>query len=135
MSSRKPPDLRNFPEKLQVSFGPYKAVAYHQLGRTDADTFDVLVDLGLNEYPWRPIRLDGVSCAERNTDEGRRAAEFVRNLIPDGTPVRVTSKPDPKTFGRYVGKVEFLDATTGEPVDLGDRLVAAGFGVRDAARS
>lgn len=126
--ARKPEAFDNFPDALRVPFGPYMAVVRHVPGRTDGDTFDVTVDAGLNEYPYRVLRLKDVKCEERNTPAGKAAAAFLQALIPNGTPVRVTSKPDPETFGRYVATVEFL--FNGVVEDVGGIMVASGHAVR-----
>lgn len=87
----------------------------------DADTIDVLLDLGLGIFIKERIRIYGIDAPERFTDEGKAATQFVHDLIElHGTSVQVeTSKDSKGKYGRYIGIVEWIDAGVG----LGTALV------------
>ena len=127
---RKPVEFEAFPAELaaRAGFGPYRGVVKHIV---DGDTLDVMLDVGLNRYPYVTLRLRGVDAPEINRAAtrvaGQAARDFVATLAPLGTPCVVTTEPDAQTFGRYVATVTLADGT-----DLGDALVAAGHAVRTA---
>lgn len=120
---RKPIEFAGYPRALAAltPFGPYRAVIAHIV---DADTFDVFVDLGFNDYPYRTVRLRGVNCPELNTNEGKAARTYVQGLMPVGTPCLLVTHKDAQTFGRYVADV-ILEQETGV-LDLAEALVRAG---------
>ncbi len=124
--ARKPVHLRNFPAALRCPYGPYMAVVEHIV---DGDTFDVLADAGFNMYPYRTCRLVGVDTPETNRAASRvaglAAKAYLEQIMPVGAPVRLHSRPDPDSFGRYLVQVELLDGT-----DVGESLVVAGHAVR-----
>lgn len=73
----------------------------------DGDTFEALVDLGFGIEQKFKIRLDGVDTPEVNTDEGKMAKEFVRQLI-EGKQVMLIDGGNEK-FGRALAKVKLAD--------------------------
>lgn len=124
MGSRVPVEFKNWPPDLDVVFGPFRAVVRHHV---DADTADYLVDLGMNRYDYRPVRLLSVDCPEINRTESREAGfaalAYVRSVMPIGCRVRLHTRPDPDSFGRYLARVELAN---GE--DLASLIIAAGHG-------
>lgn len=127
--SRVPVEFKHWPPSLSVAFGPYRAVVRHHV---DGDTFDALVDFGFNEYRYCPIRVLGVDTPETNRAETREAGLaalfYVREVMPVGTRVRLHTRPDPDSFGRYLARVE-LD----ERGDIAEMIIAAGHGTRRPA--
>jgi endonuclease YncB( thermonuclease family) len=95
---RRPQEFANFPEELLTflqenkrtdapRYGPYIAVIKHHV---DGDTLDIYCDAGLNEYPYKIVRLEGIDTAERfsgdRRDEGYAAWQYLQQLAPVGTP-------------------------------------------------
>lgn len=81
---------------------------------TDGDTFDVLIDLGFNNYAYETIRLHDVDTPEifrpKSEDErdlGLKAKYRVTELIFD-KPLLIRSFRDKETFGRFVADVYVL---------------------------
>ncbi len=117
---RKPQDLATFPTELWSflekykrdvgpRFGPYACVIKHHV---DGDTVDIYCDSGLNEYPYKIVRLTGYDAPEMNTrdaDEkarGHAALAYLQALAPVGTPcVFYDNAKDAETFGRYIGRL------------------------------
>jgi len=94
----------------------------------DADTFDLMIDVGLSTHVRERVRLNRVNAWETRGPErpkGLRAARFVRKLMPKGRSVRITttklkSGMEMKgKYGRYV-----VDVTLKDGRDLSDLLVA-----------
>jgi endonuclease YncB( thermonuclease family) len=114
--ARKPKEFHNHPLKLDDTFPEYRAVVQHIV---DGDTFDVFIDLGLNQYAYETIRLAYVDTPEifRPDDEAEKQAGFaakarVEELIL-GKPVKLITYKDRASFGRYVAEVFY-------PVGEGD---------------
>jgi endonuclease YncB( thermonuclease family) len=132
---RRPQEFANFPEELLTflqenkrtdapRYGPYIAVIKHHV---DGDTLDIYCDAGLNEYPYKIVRLEGIDTAERfsgdRRDEGYAAWQYLQQLAPVGTPcVFYSCEKDTETFGRYVGKIMLPGLK-----DLGQLMIEAGF--------
>lgn len=77
----------------------------------DGDTFDVLIDLGVNHYAYEAIRLKGVDCWEITGEErprGVQAKAFTESEIL-GRPVMLVTYKDTQTFGRYVADCYYWD--------------------------
>lgn len=92
----------------------------------DADTIDVLFDLGFAAFIVQRIRLARIDAPERFTLEGREATEFVKEqfaMVPDVL-VQTAKNPQRQEMDRgrrYIGEV-WLD--TGQ--NLGDLMLAEG---------
>ncbi len=109
MTSRIPPEFiahfLPFPEQPV-----YRGVCTYVV---DGDTFDVLTDLGFNDYRYITVRLRGVDTPERNSpDPGERAraleaTRYTEALIL-GKQIALTTYKDTQTFGRYVADVAVL---------------------------
>lgn len=122
---RKPAEFVNFPAALSAhaAYGPYRGVVRHVV---DGDTLDVMLDLGLNDYCYRTLRLRGIDTPELNTVEGREVRDYVRQLLPLGTYCVVSTFKDVTTFGRYVADVRILDARVlGITRDLAEAITDA----------
>jgi endonuclease YncB( thermonuclease family) len=120
---RTPAEFRDWPDDLQVGYGPYRArIRYH----VDGDTYDAFVDLGGRCYAYWPIRLLGCDTPELNRGSSReagfRALGFVQDVMPIGSPVVLAeTRKDPDSFGRYLCKITLRGG-----VDLTSMLIDAG---------
>lgn len=77
----------------------------------DGDTLVVDVDCGFEIKKKERIRLAGIDCPDIVTDEGKEAAEYVRNQLARGPFIMLrTTKVD--INGRFLGHVFYsLDDT------------------------
>lgn len=120
--SRGPSEFNDWPESLTASFGPYRAIVRHHV---DGDTYDVLLDLGWNDYRYHPVRLLGCDTPESNRlttrAAGLAALEFVREQMPVGSRVLLHTEKDPDSFGRYLALITLEDGR-----DLTDLLLDSG---------
>jgi endonuclease YncB( thermonuclease family) len=132
---RKPQEFASFPQDLLFflqenkrsyapRYGPYIAVIKHHV---DGDTLDLYIDAGLNEYPYKIVRLEDINTPERfsGTDRqrGLDAWKYLQQVAPVNTPcVFYSCEQDTETFGRYVGKIMLPGL-----LDLGDMMRQGGF--------
>ncbi len=92
----------------------------------DADTIDVIIDLGFSVSINQRVRLLGLNAAEKNTDLGKQAISYVRSLCPLGAIVFIRSEKDKREkFGRYLAKVYFPESNE----CLNDILIQKGLAV------
>lgn len=92
-------------------------------GVVDADTCDVVLDLGMRVKLATRLRIAHIDAPERYTTAGRVAMDFAKELLPVGSSVTVaTHKPD--KFGRSLADVVLADGR-----DVADELVRAGHAV------
>jgi micrococcal nuclease len=94
----------------------------------DADTIDILIDLGLSIYKQERVRLARVNAWEtrgESRDMGMIAKAFVERILPPGSTVTVRTVKDKEKYGRYLAEVEF--EAEGAVVNLGDLLLAEGY--------
>ncbi len=93
----------------------------------DADTLDVVLDLGIKIKVDERIRVARIDAPERFTDEGKVATKYVHDMIERyGSAVYVKTFKDKKCkFGRYIGEITWQDAG----LNLSDALVANGHAV------
>ena len=108
--SRVPSEFTGWPLTLGVGYGPYRAVVRHHV---DGDTYDCLIDFGFNMYGYHAIRLLGVDTPETNRPESRDAGlaalEYVRELMPEGSRVKLATLANPDSFGRYLASITLAD--------------------------
>jgi endonuclease YncB( thermonuclease family) len=93
---------------------------------SDADTLVVLLDRLFFDSSVKRLRIKGIDSPELKTAAGKRAARFVTELLPDGTPVIVTTYK--LTYDRYESDVRFWHK--GKITNLADVIVEAGHAVR-----
>lgn len=86
----------------------------------DADTVDLLVDLGFSMGAHLRFRLARVNAPERGTDGHPAALGVVERLAPAGAQVFVESKRGDR-YGRWIGEI-----TTAAGINASDALLAAG---------
>jgi micrococcal nuclease len=120
----KPSQFQDWPESLDVPYGPYRAVIERVV---DGDTVHVVASLGLDEYAYRMIRIKGAFAPElfsglpEERERGKAARTFLDGLLPVGTKCRLTTERDITTFGRYVASIELADGR-----DVAIALIEAG---------
>jgi endonuclease YncB( thermonuclease family) len=130
---RKPADFKNLP--LPMTPPPmYRGVVKHVV---DGDTLDVFVDLGLYQYTYVTVRLDGVDTpeifgAQAKTEKaaGMAAKARVEELVLNRAVLMRTFK-DRTSFGRFVADI-FYDDGGGNYLSLSETLVEEGY-AKDAA--
>lgn len=88
----------------------------------DADTVDVMVDLGFEVYKKVRTRLAGINAPELNTDEGKVAKAFLVGALPVDTPVIIVSK-DYDKYGRSVAVIYQ------ENVNINQMLLDSGYAI------
>ena len=74
----------------------------------DADTIDVVIDLGCYVGTSQRVRLNGVNAPEKNTHEGRAAKAWVEEWFAsrDGKPLTVlTIKDKREKYGRLLAEI------------------------------
>ncbi len=75
----------------------------------DADTLHVVVDLGFNTRTRQYLRLRGINAPERDTPEGKRASEFVKDRIKAASKIILTSSRSDK-YDRYLADIFFTNS-------------------------
>lgn len=91
----------------------------------DADTLDVSIDLGFDIWIIQRVRLVGINAAEKNTEFGKMAIDYVKNVLHDGEEVILQSQRDNsrEKYGRYLARVLFPKTRQ----CLNDTLIAMGY--------
>jgi endonuclease YncB( thermonuclease family) len=91
----------------------------------DGDTLDLQIDLGFGVFTRQRVRLLGLNAAEHNTDEGKKAIDFVKAWVAEHGPTfTVRTHQDKKEkYGRYLALV------LSGAADLGEALLDAGLAV------
>lgn len=89
----------------------------------DGDTVWLDIDLGMDTYTRKSIRIYGIDAPELSTEAGKEAKVAVQKLLPVGSLVLLhTIKDHKEKYGRYLGEI-FLD----DDVDLGSLLIEKGL--------
>ena len=94
----------------------------------DGDTLRVIVDLGFGVKTRQYLRLRGLNCPEMDTQEGKKAAEFVRSRIRVASEIILTSSRSDK-YDRYLADIFFMNDKRQE-VYLNNALLEQGLAVR-----
>jgi endonuclease YncB( thermonuclease family) len=128
---RKPPQFENHPMSFPKSV-EYRAYCHYV---NDGDTIDVLVDLGLYEYSYKTIRIEGFDAPEtrrykdqvtiEEIEHGKAATEHLKTLILDKPVKLVTS--DKVSLTRIVGRIYYWDENLHLWENISDRMIADGF--------
>lgn len=74
----------------------------------DADTMEIVCDLGFHVAIKVTIRVLGVDSPEIRTPEGRAAAQYARDLFGADPNVIVRTELD-RSFARYIGAITLPD--------------------------
>ena len=89
----------------------------------DCDTVRLSVDLGFDHTQRRvTLRLHGCNARELSEPGGMEARNFLRNLLPVGTPVLIRSIKNDKYGGRYNALLALPDGR-----DVVTLLLKAGY--------
>jgi endonuclease YncB( thermonuclease family) len=91
----------------------------------DGDTLWVMLDTNIRGASRQKLRLRGIDCPEINTEEGKKAKQFVEKVLKGVPSLTVLSSKNP-TFDRYEADVFFLPvrslkASTGGTGTKGDQ--------------
>ncbi len=92
----------------------------------DADTFDLVIDLGFGVSIKERIRLAGVDAWETRGEErpeGLAAKAFVEEVMPVGSVVMIRTDKDRGKYGRYIAEVWYGETFY---INLGLRLLKEG---------
>lgn len=110
----KPAQFAGFPAELDPGYGPYRGACDRVV---DGDTIYALIDLGLSQYAYVALRLEGYDAPEvfSGTAEERRrgrltTAELAR-VVPPGAHFRADTIKDSRTFNRYRAFLYLADGT------------------------
>ena len=77
----------------------------------DGDTITLRIDMGRRLYTEDSIRLHGINAPELSQPGGKESRDFLSDLLPPGTRVRVqTFKNSTDKYGRWLGDV-YLEST------------------------
>lgn len=107
----------------------------------DADTLELLIDLGFSASYTATVRLLGIDAAERNTPAGAVATQLLHNLIRRETapwPLQVVTRrnragTEERSFARWLAEVWLVttDSAVAEGrINVADWLVERGHAVR-----
>ena len=88
----------------------------------DAETFEVMVDLGFKTYRREKIRLMGIDAYEKKTVKGQLATKWVEDILDGDIELRVFKQGK---YGRYLAVVYYFDV--GEKKNLNKELVEMGY--------
>jgi endonuclease YncB( thermonuclease family) len=87
----------------------------------DGDTVEVVADIGWSVSVKATVRLAQINAPERDTPEGKAAADFVRSWLADkGSSVTLYSFRQKDKYGRHLANLVAADGS-----DLGAALVLA----------
>ena len=101
----------------------------HLINVVDADTVDLLVDLGFRVQMQMRVRLLGIDAPERYTERGKLATQFVKNHLEcyKDNLILETFKDKQGKFGRYLGVIYRGNS---EKISLNDELLEKGYAVK-----
>jgi endonuclease YncB( thermonuclease family) len=128
---RKPPQFNNHPMDFPKSV-EYRAFCHYV---SDGDTVDVLVDMGMYEYSYKSIRIDGFDAPEtrkykdivtaEEIEHGKAAKEHLKTMILE-KPVKVVTS-NKISLTRLVARLYYWDEEMYIWVNVADRMVLDGF--------
>jgi micrococcal nuclease len=116
---------------------PWKPFMYHYkaevLSIYDADTITVRIDLGFTNTTDKVLRLARINAWELRLEEredGLKARDWLRSVIPPGTDIMVkTVKDKTGKYGRYLADIYSYDEECDKFVNLNDELVTMGHAI------
>lgn len=116
---------------------PWKSFMYHYkaevLSIYDADTITVRIDLGFTNTTKKVLRLARINAWELRLEEredGLKARDWLRSVIPPGTEIMVkTVKDKTGKYGRYLADIYSYNEECDKLVNLNDELVTRGHAI------
>lgn len=106
---------------------------------TDGDTVDVLVDMGIYEYSYKTIRIEGFDAPEirkykdlvspEEITHGHAAKDYLTDMILDKPVKLVTSGKI--SLSRIVAKIYYWDKDLYIWVNVSEKMVLEGFAKKD----
>ena len=96
----------------------------------DGDTVDAEVDLGFDIRFTMKIRLFGINAPEKNTPEGKLAAQHLTEILsvdPNARVILQTQKDRTEKYGRYLGTFRHLSYP--QETSINDLMVSNGDAV------
>ena len=100
------------------------------LNYVDADTIDVLLDLGLHISVSERLRLNRINAWEsrgKTRDKGKAATEALKKFIADRPIIVETIRDTKGKYGRYLAEI-WVD-NGGVMINVNDWLVEQGHGI------
>lgn len=92
----------------------------------DADTLDVMADLGFSAAIKVTVRLASIDCPELKTEPGEAARQFAEEwVVANGASFLMTTYSSKDRYGRYLARI--VSESSGR--DLAADLIANGHGV------
>jgi len=92
----------------------------------DGDSVELSVDCGFSVHHHLIVRLAGINCPEKNTPEGKAAAQFTADWLAKRLGKVLVRTMKGKSFDRYLARI--MDHADG--ADLGDDLIKSGNAVK-----
>ncbi len=95
----------------------------------DGDTFDLMIDLGFNNFTKQRMRLYGIDAPEIRTQAGKDLAWNLSMQYPGSLPVIVQSVEAPKSkqfrdkYGRFLAVVYDAWPIASRPISNGDKIL------------
>jgi len=113
-------------DQTEDRFYRYKA---HVTKVVDADTIDVICELGMWTSISTRLRFIGINAPEKNTPEGKTAKEYLRNLI-EGKDVEVQTYLDAtEKYGRLLAVIYLPTDDPAIPMNVNQQLIKSGNAV------
>ena len=94
----------------------------------DGDTLWVMLATGMRGASRQKLRLRGIDCPEIDTEEGKKAKQFVEKVLK-GVPSLTVLSSKNTTYDRYEADV-FLPGKTGQEVYLNNLILEKGYAVK-----
>ena len=95
----------------------------------DGDTFDLMIDLGFNNFTKQRMRLYGIDAPEMRTQAGRKLAYDLSMVYANAFGVIVQSVEAPKSkqfrdkYGRYLAIIYDAWPIASRPISNGDKIL------------
>jgi micrococcal nuclease len=95
----------------------------------DGDTFDLMIDLGFNNFTKQRMRLYGIDAPEMRTQAGKDLAWNLSMQYPGSLPVIVQSVEAPKSkqfrdkYGRFLAIIYDAWPIASRPISNGDKIL------------
>jgi micrococcal nuclease len=120
-----------------LKYGSGYSYLYHYRAEVvsvyDADTITVRIDQGFNNSTKKVLRLARIDAWELRLEEreqGIKARDWLKSIIPPGTEILVkTFKDKTGKYGRYIADIYCYNEELDKFINLNDELVSKGHAV------